>query len=55
MKVFLVSFPSDVSVLSRITNKGKNDILLSYFFIQEEKVVLKEIMRKWGVLENENK
>jgi hypothetical protein len=55
MKIFLVSFPSDVSTLSRITNKGKNDILLSYFFILEEKVVLKEIMRKWGVLEDENK
>ncbi len=37
MKIYFVSFPADLPVLERIREKGKNEILVSYFFIQQEK------------------
>lgn len=37
MKVYLVSFPSDIPVLKRIKKMGKKEILLSYYFLKDEK------------------
>lgn len=57
MKVYLVSFPSDIHVIKRIMDKGKEEMLLSYFFIQEDKVNLKDVLNKakTGGVVNEDK
>lgn len=57
MKVYLVSFPSDIHVIKRIMDKGKKEMLLSYFFIQEDKVNLKDVLNKakTGGVVNEDK
>lgn len=43
MKVYLVSFPNDIPILKRIAKKGKEEILLSYFFLQETKGLRKTL------------
>ncbi len=35
MKIYAVSFPSDTPVLRRLVGLGREEILLSYFFLRD--------------------
>ena len=46
MKVYLVSFPDDKPVINRIRKLGKEEILLSYYFLSQTKNGLDECVKK---------
>jgi len=55
MKIYLVSFPDDKPVINRIRKLGKEEILLSYYFLSQTKNGLNECVKekKKGGTENE--